>query len=132
MEPIKFFQLASDQAQWLSVRQSVVSTNVANADTPGFKAKDIIPFTQYLDQATANDSGSIALASTNPMHFTDFTNPSMNIREVDDKAHKVSSSGNNVGLAHEMMKASEIRQDYDLNTGLVKSLNRMMLMVVRR
>ncbi|MCD2172696.1 flagellar basal body rod protein FlgB [Rhizobium sp. C4] len=132
MQPIQFFQLASQQAQWLSVRQSVISTNVANADTPGFKAKDIVPFTEFLDAATSRGSDGVTLASTNPMHFADAAQKTMNIRQVEDKSGKVSASGNNVGLAQEMIKASEARQDYDLNAGLVKSLNKMMLMVVRR
>ncbi|MCD2179014.1 flagellar basal body rod protein FlgB [Rhizobium sp. C1] len=132
MQPIQFFQLASQQAQWLSARQSVISTNVANADTPGFKAKDLVPFTQFLDAATSNNSDNVNLASTNPMHFADPAQMSMNIREVDDKSGKISASGNNVGLAQEMIKANEARQDYDLNAGLVKALNKMMLMVVRR
>lgn len=131
MEPIKFFNLASEQAQWLSVRQSVISKNVANADTPGFRAKDVAPFTEFLDAASARDT-SVSLVSTNPHHFADISQPTMNVRQLDDKSAKITSSGNNVGLANEMMKASETRQDYDLNTGLVKSLNRMMLLVVRR
>lgn len=131
MQPIQFFQLASQQAQWLSVRQSVISTNVANADTPGFKAKDIVPFTDYLDAATSRSDG-VSLASTNPMHFSDMSEEAMNIRQVDGKSGKISASGNNVGLAQEMIKANEARSAYDLNTGLVKSLNKMMLMVVRR
>ncbi|HWU61394.1 MAG TPA: flagellar basal body rod protein FlgB [Ensifer sp.] len=131
MQPIQFFQLASQQAQWLSVRQNVISTNVANADTPGFKAKDLVPFTEYLDAATSR-SDSVSMISTNPLHFADASQQTMNIRQVDDKSGKISASGNNVGLAQEMIKANEARQDYDLNTGLVKSLNKMMLMVVRR
>ncbi|MET3613907.1 flagellar basal-body rod protein FlgB [Rhizobium aquaticum] len=131
MQPIQFFQLASQQAQWLSVRQSVISTNVANADTPGYKAKDLVPFTEFLDAATSRSDG-VNLASTNPMHFADASQQTMSIRQVEDKSGKVSASGNNVGLAQEMIKASEARQDYELNAGLVKSLNKMMLMVVRR
>lgn len=131
MQPIQFFQLASQQAEWLSVRHSVISTNVANVDTPGFKAKDIAPFTEFLDAAQTR-STSVNLASTNPMHFAEASEPSMTIRQVDDKAGKISASGNNVGLAREMIKASETRGDYDLNAGLVRSLNKMMLMVVRR
>jgi len=131
MQPIQFFQLASQQAQWLSVRQNVISTNVANADTPGYKAKDLVPFTEYLSAATSR-SDSVSLASTNPMHFADASQETMDIRQVEDKSGKISASGNNVGLAQEMIKASEARQDYELNAGLVKALNKMMLMVVRR
>ena len=131
MEPIQLFQLASKQAQWLSVRESVVSTNVANANTPAFKTKDIVPFTDYLDNTTDKTS-ALSMISTNPAHFNDTTQFNDSIRETEDKSSAGTTSGNNVSLAKEMMKANEVRQQYDLNTNLVKSLNRMMLMVVRK
>ena len=31
MQPIQLFEVASKQAEWLSVRQKVVATNIANA-----------------------------------------------------------------------------------------------------
>lgn len=131
MEPIQLFQLASKQAQWLSVRESVVSTNVANANTPAFKTKDIVPFADYLD-TTTDKTSALSMISTNPAHFNDTTQFNDSIREVEDKSSVGTSSGNNVSLAKEMMKANEVRQQYDLNTNLVKSLNRMMLMVVKK
>lgn len=132
MEPLQLFQLASKQANWLSVRESVVSSNIANANTPGYKAKDLVPFEQILSETGLGDGeGHVTMASTNPMHFGGPGDTSTDILEADDGV-KVTASGNNVGLAEEMIKSSQIRQDYDLNANLVKSLNRMMLTVVRR
>ena len=39
--PLFLFELASSQARWLELRQSTIATNVANANTPGFKARDV-------------------------------------------------------------------------------------------
>ena len=36
MEPIHLFDLASQQARWLTVRQATVASNVSNANTPGY------------------------------------------------------------------------------------------------
>ncbi|TGT72794.1 flagellar basal body protein, partial [Mesorhizobium sp. M8A.F.Ca.ET.161.01.1.1] len=52
MQPIQLFELASRQAEWLSVRQEVVATNIANANTPKFPAKDVSPFEAVM-QATS-------------------------------------------------------------------------------
>ncbi|MGX1258429.1 flagellar basal body rod protein FlgB [Sinorhizobium fredii] len=41
MDPIQLFELASRQAQWLTVRQNVVAGNIANANTPHYRAKDV-------------------------------------------------------------------------------------------
>jgi flagellar basal-body rod protein FlgB len=35
MQPVSLFDLASQQARWLSVRQSAVAGNVANINTHG-------------------------------------------------------------------------------------------------
>ena len=48
MEPINFFSLASQQNRWLSVRQSVIAQNVANANTPGYRALYVEPFDAVL------------------------------------------------------------------------------------
>jgi Flagella basal body rod protein len=44
MGPIHLFDLASQQARWLSARQIAVAENIGNANTPGYKAKDVPPF----------------------------------------------------------------------------------------
>ncbi len=36
--------------RWLVVRQSTVAQNIANANTPGYKAVDVEPFEAALDQ----------------------------------------------------------------------------------
>ena len=57
MGPVQLFELASQQAHWLSARQVAVAENIANANTPGYKAADVPPFRiqSELDQATGVD-----------------------------------------------------------------------------
>lgn len=126
MQPIQFFELASRQAEWLSVRQSVVAGNIANANTPGYKAKDVTPFQSVLENT------GIRMAATNPMHFSE-TRLSSEITEVEpneDVGEQI--SGNSVGLAEELMKQGQVKREFELNAGLVKSFHRMMLMTVRK
>ena len=49
MQPIHLFSVASRQADWLSVRQATVAQNVANADTPKYRAVDVEPFGDVLN-----------------------------------------------------------------------------------
>ena len=51
MQPIQLFDLASRQAEWLTIRQQVVAGNIANANTPKFRAKDVTPFDAVLDKS---------------------------------------------------------------------------------
>ncbi|AYM56200.1 flagellar basal body rod protein FlgB [Agrobacterium fabrum] len=130
MQPIQLFELASRQAEWLSVRQEVVATNIANANTPKFHAKDVSPFEAVM-QATSQQVG---MARTNPGHLGEST-LSENIAVRDNPVNNeigMQESGNSVGLAEEMTKTGEIKRQYDLNASLVKSFHRMMLMTVKR
>jgi len=126
MEPIQLFELASRQAQWLTVRQNVVAGNIANANTPHYKAKDVQPFERVLQNT------GFHLAATHRAHFTESPEAAhvTEVSALDDIA--VQQSGNTVAIEQEMMKTGEIKRDHELNAGLVKAFHRMMLMTVRR
>jgi len=130
MQPIQLFDLASRQAEWLTVRQEVVAGNIANANTPKYRAKDVSPFQSVLDKS------DVAMARTNPAHLSgnDFsTSGNIDVKEAAlDQEIGVQESGNTVGLAEELSKSGEIKRQYELNTSLVGSFNRMMLMTVRK
>jgi len=128
MQPIQLFELASKQARWLSVRETAVATNIANANTPAYRTHDVKPFATMLDEKNA----PMVMAATNPMHLVEFNgkDPLVQTEATDDPV--ILPSGNNVGLATELMKSGEIKRDHDLNTGLVKAFNSMMMLTVRR
>lgn len=126
MQPIQLFDLASRQAHWLSVRQTVVSGNIANANTPAYKAKDVEAFETVL-QTTGN-----RMAATHPAHFReDSIRNSVKTETVNDGV-ETQVSGNTVTLADELLKAGEIRRQFEMNTGLVRSFHRMMLLTVQK
>lgn len=129
MQPIQLFELASRQAEWLSVRQEVVATNIANANTPKYRAKDVTPFSAVLQNAHA------PMVRTNPAHLggTVIGNDRIGIEEEDLNAEiGLQESGNTVALASELAKTGEIKRQHDLNTQLVKSFHSMMMSVVAR
>ena len=124
--PIQLFELASRQAEWLSVRQSVIAGNIANANTPAFRAKDVTPFQSVLETTGTR------MAATHRAHFTETEMAGRVIETKPTEEIGVQESGNTVGLAEEMMKQGQIKREYELNAGLVKAFHRMMLMTVRR
>ena len=63
MSEIQLMNLAVQKADWLSVRQSILAQNVANANTPSYKAKDIVPFESFLDSA------QLTMATSNERHI---------------------------------------------------------------
>jgi len=127
-QPIQLLELASRQAEWLSVRQQVVATNVANVNTPKFRSKDITPFDSELKAASG--MGAMEMARTNPAHLVADIAGDGRFEVKDGKLNQeigVQESGNTVSLAGEMTKMGEIKRQFELNTQLVQSLNKMML-----
>jgi flagellar basal-body rod protein FlgB len=118
--PVYLFDVASSYAQWLSLRQAAISSNVANANTPGYKGQDIEPFNKLLDAKV------VSMAVTSPKHITTGTSLRAQGTRKED-SWDVVHSGNSVSLEQEMLKAGDINRDYSLNTAIVKSFHRMFL-----
>ncbi|MGM4979902.1 MULTISPECIES: flagellar basal body rod protein FlgB [Rhizobium] len=130
MQPIQLFDLASRQAEWLQARQEVVAGNIANANTPKYRAKDVTPFQAVLDNQ------NVGMVKTNPAHLSgnEFSaSGDVNVEEASlSQEIGVQESGNTVGLEDELSKAGDIKRQYSLNTALVSSFHRMMLMTVKQ
>lgn len=45
---LSLFQLASARMDWLGSRQQVIASNIANADTPDYRARDVTSFEDFL------------------------------------------------------------------------------------
>lgn len=125
MGPIHLFDLAARQAQWLSVRQATVAGNVANANTPDFRARDVQPFADVLDKT------QLTMAATSPLHLETGSDGIAATRLRPDDITEQTHSGNTVDVEQEMMKAGEIAREYSLNTSIVKAFHRMMLSVAK-
>ena len=57
LNPVYLFDLAARHTRWAAARQATIAGNIANANTPGYKALDIEPFAEVLD-ADAADHGT--------------------------------------------------------------------------
>lgn len=121
MGPIHLFEVASRANHWLTVRQSTIAQNVANANTPGFKAQDVKPFESTLETM------SLAMTSTRAMHMTPAVSADARTEVAPNEAGEVLHSGNTVNLESEMSKASEVNRAYALNTSVLKAFHRMLM-----
>jgi flagellar basal-body rod protein FlgB len=120
MSDLYLFGLATRKADWLSVRESVIAGNVANANTPGFSARDVEPFEKVMDKT------HIEMARTEVGHLDIATDgiESPKTRKMD--SWDVYASGNSVSLEQEMIKAGDVQRDYSLTTNITRSFHRML------
>lgn len=125
MEPIHLFELAAQRQRWLSVSQSVTAGNIANANTPGYRAQTVAPFTDVLDQT------KLELATTTPTHLDLGAAGVQPVPLEDEHPWEVTDSGNSVSLEQEMIKANDVNRGYALTTSLMKSFHGMLMASVR-
>jgi flagellar basal-body rod protein FlgB len=119
--PLYLFELASSQARWLELRQSTIAANVANANTPGYKARDVEPFNKVLDATP------VRLAMTSPAHIQLRASETDTRAAAKKESWEVVHSGNSVSIEQEMVKGGDVNRDYSMNAAIVRSFHRMLL-----
>jgi Flagellar basal body protein len=120
--------LASRKSAWLAARQSAIAGNIANANTPGYKTKDVAPFQDVLAKT------KLDLVSTNPAHQGGIGTALDTVEaRGSDTANdfELTENGNSIGLEQEMAKAGEINRDFSLTTNLVKSFHSMLMAALK-
>ncbi|MEP3638564.1 MAG: FlgB family protein [Paracoccaceae bacterium] len=114
-QSLDVFRMAHDMAVHAGQRQSVIAQNVANADTPGFRAKDIPSFQAALE----GNSSNLQRATRNAhLHGTVDGNPPL--ESLRDRA-QASLDGNSVSIESEMMKAVETKRQHDRALAIYRS-----------
>lgn len=121
MTPVHLFNVVSQHNRWLSARQVTIAGNIANANTPGFKAMDVAPFEMAMEQAR------LAMATTTPRHITPPAGNEPAPVARSEATWDVTHSGNSVNLEQELIKAGEVNRGFRLNTSIAKAFHRMIL-----
>lgn len=112
------FQALNAKMSYLDQRQRVLSQNIANANTPEYKPKDLtkVDFGAVLKEVT--DSNVLRPETTNKMHMP---SPS----DIDDpknrkmkKTYDVVPTGNAVVMEEQMVNSAQTITDYNLMTTL--------------
>ena len=92
------FDLLERKLNWVSARQHVVAQNISNADTPGYRSKDIAPFSAVLG------TFDVTPARTNPLHLAGYApSEAAHPQEVTER----SPDGNAVGLEDQLTKVAD-------------------------
>jgi flagellar basal-body rod protein FlgB len=122
---IYLLQLASQQAKWLSTRQTAIANNIANANTPGYRAVDVRPFSDVLDNT------QITMATTNSAHIAPSDEEETTVRSAETDGWDTTVSGNSVSLEEEMIKGGDINRSFTLNNNIKRAFHQMILSVLK-
>lgn len=125
-ENLKIFETSHAMARHAGARQAVTATNMANADTPGYRAMAIAPFSE-----TFSDANASALRQTRAGH-TALLASSTNTTSSPADA-QASPNGNSVSLEQEMVMAVEIQREHSRALAIYKhSLDVLRMSLGRR
>lgn len=117
---IGILQMAGQLANHASARQTVIAENIANADTPGYKARDIASFADTYSAPAKMAAQRPPRAGHIPLDgatggFATFESSSFNAEDP---------NGNTVSLEDQMVRSADIRMEHDLALGIYgKSLD---------
>ncbi|OIP35411.1 MAG: flagellar basal-body rod protein FlgB [Deltaproteobacteria bacterium CG2_30_66_27] len=119
------FNTLGRQIQAANVRHGVIASNIANVDTPGFKARDV-KFDEALETAT------IELRKTSPAHMGFDGGAGASGGNVAVESRPSWGDGNNVELDVEVAKMTENAVFFQTAVTLLSTNIRMFKTALRR
>jgi flagellar basal-body rod protein FlgB len=127
-EDLHLFAMAQRLMDYSARRQSVISENVANSNTPAYKAKDLAPLS--FKDLMAPQPQAIRAVATNPMHISPEVEP-VKFETVTDKNPAESKpDGNTVSPEEQMQKIGDVNGDYNLAVNLfMKNINMLKIAI---
>jgi len=114
---IPLFTALAEKMKWHQTRQGLLAENVANAETPGYRGRDLkaFGFEEHMRNLTLAKGG---VASTSPMHIAvgDAASGGFNPRQINN--FEITPEGNGITLEDEMMKVASNQMDFQTVTTL--------------
>jgi flagellar basal-body rod protein FlgB len=109
---------------WLGQRQSVLAENVANADTPGYKPRDLVPvgFRELLHDSAFRVQPKV----TQTNHIAVRSDRGPGTARADSKGFEVAPSGNAVSLEDQLAKVAEVQMEYTTVTNIYRKQTGML------
>ncbi len=96
----------------LDARQRVIAGNLANSDTPGFKALDVksdfANMVERADNPTVSPTARMSELGAKSGNSLGVQNAVI----IDDSATEIKPDGNSVNIEEQMMKMSQIQTEY--------------------
>ncbi|MFW8593752.1 FlgB family protein [Cribrihabitans neustonicus] len=113
---LNVFKIAYSMAAHAGTRQALVAQNIANADTPGYQAKDIKPFAEVF-AAGAHGGG---MTATRASHLHGSTGSGLDWAVTSSKSGS-DPNDNSVSVETELLKGVEVERQHKRAMAIYKS-----------
>jgi flagellar basal-body rod protein FlgB len=120
---LQLFSMMKQRMAYGSERQSVLAQNIANANTPGYRAKDIAP--PNFSEMAHLEASKLPMAVTNPGHIAFHGQENRFAAKESKSTHEEKPDKNNVVLEEQMMKMQSNNVDYQTTTSLYRRMVEM-------
>ncbi|MBY0382412.1 MAG: flagellar basal body rod protein FlgB [Xanthobacteraceae bacterium] len=126
---LPMLSMLKTKMQWHQERQRVLSENVSNSDTPGFKPRDLVA--PKFEPGAVTGFQDLAVARTSSAHIQ-ATGVSESFGSGKEAGYETRPTGNAVSLEDEMLKVASNQMDYAAVAGLYsKSLGLIKIAIGR-
>ena len=116
---LNIFAVLSKRMDWLSQRQNVLADNIANADTPNFKPRDLNP--GEFHRVLRTQSPDLQPRATDAAHLQGTVLRGGPARvERQGKTWETSPSGNAVVIEEQLLKVQQTQSDYQTMVNLYR------------
>ena len=135
LDDIPLFSTLKNRLDYLTERQRVISENVANSDTPGFRPHDLQPFTVRQGGPTIGAPMGLSITSAGQImghgQGAQGTSAAQQWRPQVSPDSETRLDGNQVVLEEQMMKLTDSRMNYDTAIGFYEKAMNMIQIAIR-
>lgn len=124
------FKMITERMSYLGQRQKVLAQNVANANTPGYQARDLKPL-NFKDQV-ANEMRRVTPVATQANHLPPVTPSERYAVQKERRPYETALDKNGVVLEEQAMKVSQTAVDYQASTALYRKYIGLFKTVIAR
>lgn len=125
---LEIFQMSAKMAEHAGRRQALTAQNMANADTPGYRAKHLASFADSVELSAPRT----AMIATRPGHMHGAL-PNQVVSEPIVVRDSAAPDGNSVAIEREMLESVNAKREHDRAIAIYRSaLNILHMSVARR
>jgi flagellar basal-body rod protein FlgB len=126
---LPLMQALRGRLSWLDQRQRVIAENVANADTPGYSARDLRAPSDFA--RALQTAGGLQMARTTSTHMTQPNRGPGRFEARTTPDSETTLDGNSVVVEEQMLKMAESRLAYDAAISFYQKSMQMVRLAAR-